>query len=127
MSRRVRLPGAQELFRSTRPGADPLDGQVEDPESPPGPAPAPADEADEADEVPERRTGSGRVRHDEKMTVYISAEELMDLEHARLALRRQLGAAVDRGRFVREAVAIALADLDERGPESDLARRLSRS
>jgi hypothetical protein len=36
--------------------------------------------------VAERRP-SGRERHDEKITVYVSADELMDLEHARLALR----------------------------------------
>ena len=31
------------------------------------------------------RAASGRVRHDEKMTVYVTADELLDLEHARLA------------------------------------------
>src|SRR5437667_4062092 len=36
--------------------------------------------------VGERRP-SGRQRHEEKITVYCSAEELVDLEHARLALR----------------------------------------
>ena len=47
------------------------------------------------------------------MTVYVTADELLDLEHARLALRRDHGLAVDRGRLVREAVALVLADLDE--------------
>ena len=31
------------------------------------------------------RAPSGRVRHDEKMTVYVTADELLDIEHARLA------------------------------------------
>ena len=34
------------------------------------------------------RKPSGRVRHDEKMTVYVTSDELLDLEHARLTLRR---------------------------------------
>ncbi|MFD9395933.1 hypothetical protein ACFWBB_35895 [Streptomyces sp. NPDC060000] len=72
---------------------------------------------------PSRRP-SGRERHDEKITVYVSAEELMDLEHARLVLRGEHGLAVDRGRIVREAVAVVLADLESRGDASILVRRL---
>jgi len=64
------------------------------------------------------------VRHDEKMTVYVTAEELLDLEHARLSLRRDHGLAVDRGRLVREAVALALADLEARGEASVIVQRL---
>ncbi|MET9350193.1 hypothetical protein [Streptomyces termitum] len=81
--------------------------------------------------APARRRGrtanrrpSGRERHDEKITVYVSAEELMDLEHARLVLRGEHGLAVDRGRIVREAVAVVLADLESRGDASILVRRL---
>ncbi|KNB49619.1 hypothetical protein AC230_22725 [Streptomyces caatingaensis] len=81
--------------------------------------------------APARRRGraanrrpSGRERHDEKITVYVSAEELMDLEHARLVLRGEHGLAVDRGRIVREAVAVVLADLEARGDASILVRRL---
>ncbi|MFJ8231198.1 hypothetical protein ACIQ9E_14765 [Streptomyces sp. NPDC094448] len=70
------------------------------------------------------RRPSGRERHDEKITVYVSAEELMDLEHARLVLRGEHGLAVDRGRIVREAVAVVLADLEQRGEASILVRRL---
>ncbi|MGW2688157.1 hypothetical protein ACWC6I_33975 [Streptomyces sp. NPDC001414] len=73
--------------------------------------------------APARRP-SGRERHDEKITVYVSAEELMDLEHARLVLRGEHGLAVDRGRIVREAVAVVLADLESRGDASILVRRL---
>jgi hypothetical protein len=99
----VRLPGADELFRPTEADPDPVEARVDEPP----------------------KLSSGRVKHDEKMTIYISADELMELEQARLALRRELGAAVDRGRMVRAAVAIALADLEERGADSDLVRRLS--
>ncbi len=66
---------------------------------------------------------SGRVRHDEKMTVYVTADELLDIEHARLTLRRH-GLAVDRGRLVREALALVLADLETQGADSPLVQRL---
>jgi hypothetical protein len=61
------------------------------------------------------------------MTVYITSDELLDLEHARLALRRHHGVAVDRGRLVRAAVALALADLDENGEKSAIVQRLSQT
>ncbi|MFD3487728.1 hypothetical protein [Streptomyces sp. NPDC058665] len=208
MSRRVSLPGADELFRTTggmalqasSPGDRrrtangeprvPAPAQESDPvaeqsgaaqAAPPASAPAPAQEhsATDADsaatsrsrtperEQPQRRSPgsqdsggtagggtagggsgggaaqagqqggqrrrggrganrrpSGRERHDEKITVYVSAEELMDLEHARLVLRGEHGLAVDRGRIVREAVAVVLADLESRGDASILVRRL---
>ncbi len=73
------------------------------------------------------RRGSGRVRHDEKITVYVSPEELVALEQARLNLRARHSMAVDRGRIVREAIAAILADLEERGEDSELVRRLSAS
>ncbi len=76
--------------------------------------------------VGERRP-SGRQRHEEKITVYCSAEELVDLEHARLALRAEHGLAIDRGRIVREAVAVVLADLEAKGETSILVRRLHES
>jgi hypothetical protein len=77
------------------------------------------------EEPTQGRTPSGRVRHDEKMTVYVTSDELFDLEHARLDLRRTHGLAVDRGRLVRAAVALALADLEEHGEESALVKRLN--
>jgi hypothetical protein len=55
--------------------------------------------------------------------VYLSGTELMDLERARLALR-SYGLNVDRGRIVREALAVLLADLDSAGEDSLVARRL---
>jgi hypothetical protein len=101
--------------------------------------PAPRGDQDELDEagaraprvVTRRRTRSavdrrpsGRERHEEKITVYVSAEELMDLEHARLALRGDFGLAADRGRVVREALAVVLADFEAKGEASILVRRL---
>ena len=73
------------------------------------------------------RRPSGREKHDEKITVYCSAEELFELERARLALRGEHGLVVDRGRIVREAVAVVLADLDAKGESSILVRRLRES
>ena len=70
-----------------------------------------------------QRPASGREAHTQKITVYLSADELLDLERARLTLRRY-GISVDRGRLVREAIAVLLADLDARGEDSVLATRL---
>jgi hypothetical protein len=70
------------------------------------------------------RSRTERTRHDEKITVYISADELVALESARLALRAQHGVAADRGRIVREAISVLLADLAEHGENSVLVRRL---
>src|ERR1700733_1707385 len=71
----------------------------------------------------DERQVTGRERHDQKITVYLSAAELLDLEHARLRLRRY-GFVLDRGRLVREAIAILLADLDVRGKDSLVAHRI---
>jgi hypothetical protein len=97
-SRRVSLPGVAELLRPAAPGPDGGD----------------------------LRLASGREKHSQKITVYLSAEELLDLERARLALLRY-GAAADRGRIVREAIAVLLADLDARGKDSLLALRIARA
>jgi hypothetical protein len=93
--RRVSLPGVAELLRP--------------------PARSPAPETD--------RQASGRESHSQKITVYMSGPELLELERARLALR-SYGLSVDRGRIVREALAVVLADLDTAGPNSLLAQRL---
>jgi hypothetical protein len=73
---------------------------------------------------PQKTVRADRTKHDEKITVYLSADELLGLEGARLTLRGQHGVAADRGRIVREAIAVLLADLEERGDESVLVRRL---
>jgi hypothetical protein len=96
--RRVSLPGVHELLR-----------------------PALRDEA-----APDGRLASGRESHSQKITVYLSADELLDLERARITLRAR-GLSVDRGRMVREAIAALLADLDAGVESSMLARRLRQS
>lgn len=106
MSRRVELPGASELFRPTTTGQSP----VAEPQS-----------------TDAGTRGSGRVRHEEKITVYVSSQELLALEQARLALRAEHGLAVDRGRIVRTAISLAVADLAEHGASSDLVRGLGES
>ena len=72
------------------------------------------------------RRASGRVKHDEKITVYVSSDELLALEQVRLTLRAQHGVAVDRGRIVRAAISQALEELAAHGADSELVRRLTR-
>ena len=109
MPRRVNLPPADELLRKTTP--DPAAAvDVPDPAAPPA-QPGP----------------SGRVRHDEKMTIYVTSEELLAVEQARLKLRGDLGRTIDRGRLVRTALDIVLGELAERGSDSEIARRLAAS
>jgi len=109
----VSLPAADVLFRRTGPHAEKaVVRAVPD-----------TGEQDERDRG--KRTPSGRVRHDEKMTVYVTSAELLELEHARLKLRAEHGLAVDRGRLVREALALVLADFETHGDDSVLVRRLT--
>ena len=49
---------------------------------------------------------------------------MFDLDQARLTLRGDLGLTVDRGRIVRESIAVIVADLQAKGDQSILARRL---
>jgi hypothetical protein len=113
MPRRVNLPAADDLFRPTVP-ADDSGRRVR--AVPDTPEPEPQDAP---------RKPSGRIRHDEKMTVYVTSEELLEIEHARLSLRSGQGLAVDRGRLVREAVGLVLADYQVKGDDSALVRRLT--
>ena len=85
---------------------------------------APTQLATDASLAAKKRAPSGRTRHDEKITIYVTAEELIDLEDTRLALRRRYGLAVDRGRIVREAIHLALEGVDAEGDVSALVRRL---
>jgi hypothetical protein len=147
MPRRVTLPGADELFRSTgsvqRPHEEvedridggPIEQRSTDARSTDsGVRTIASAEPDSASREPiasgpvSRQSGprrpSGRQRHEEKITVYVSPNELVDLEHARLALRAEHSLAVDRGRIVREALAVVLADLEAKGEQSILVRRL---
>ena len=153
MSRRASLPGADELFRrtsgATEVESEPLPDAVSSPESTSSNAAVLVSLAvvDDSEQVPagidgadaglvrrapvRRRTKSGadrkstgRERHEETITVYVSPEELVDLEQAKLVLRAQHGLAIDRGRIVREAISVVIADLDAKGEESILVRRL---
>lgn len=120
MARRVSMPAADDLFRPTVDPAAPE--QAAEPRQRPVRAVAAQPEADTEPAAPKKP--SGRIRHDEKMTVYVTSDELLDIEHARLTLRREHGLAVDRGRLVREALALVLADLETQGADSALVRRL---
>jgi hypothetical protein len=135
MTRRASLPGADELFRNSAPSLSAVRESVVEPTSviPSVTAPV-ATSASKSKKgvrsIPRRRvtqadkSPSGRERHDEKITVYLSPDELFDLDQARLMLRGDLGLAVDRGRIVRESLAVIIADLESKGEQSILARRL---
>jgi hypothetical protein len=93
---RVILPGAAELLRPAVPGLVASSG----------------------------RAASGCEAHPQKITVYLSAEEYLALERARLSLRAR-GISADRGRLVREAIAVVLlADLDAGLDPSLVVQRL---
>jgi len=138
MTRRASLPGAAELFRATAPGRpepEPVPPMHPGVGAVPAPSPGHVDEPVRLSQAPRAlrtsrrargadRSPSGRERHEEKITVYCSPEELLDLETARLHLRAEHGIAIDRGRIVREALAVILADLEAQGESSILVRRL---
>ncbi|MFE5568792.1 cobyrinic acid a,c-diamide synthase [Amycolatopsis japonica] len=125
MSRRASLPGASELFRITSSPALDLPPAPEQPAPAKGngsgnePGHAHKDQLSRA-----ARSGSGRTKHDAKITVYVSGDELLAMEQARLNLRAKHGLVLDRGRLVREAVAVLLADFDAAGEDSVLVQRL---
>ncbi|MBK1788040.1 cobyrinic acid a,c-diamide synthase [Prauserella cavernicola] len=150
MSRRASLPGASELFRRTSSPVFADSPVVEEPaaardtETPgngsgngagngtgnaagrrsAGSGSAPASSERQLARSAAARRGTGRQKHDSKITVYVSGDELLAMEHARLTLRGSHDLAVDRGRLVREAVAVLLADFDQHGEDSVLVRRL---
>ena len=135
MTRRANLPGADELFRSTAPALSSVPTQSIPDHATPLVAPAIATPKAPSSKKGVRtiarrrvttvdRSPSGRERHEEKITVYLSPDELFELDQARLQLRGDLGLAVDRGRIVRESIAVIIADLEAKGDQSILARRL---
>ena len=134
MSRRASLPGADELFRSTTPALTAVRDTTTEVETGPlvssATAPQTRIQGRAVRTTPRRRVSnidrspSGRESHAEKITVYLSPEELFDLDQARLLLRGDLGLAADRGRIVRESIAVLIADLEAKGEHSILARRL---
>jgi hypothetical protein len=118
VARRVTLPSADDLFRSTdtTSGTSPARAQRAAVHAVPDEPEPTSQDAGQA---------SGRIRHDEKMTVYVTSAELLAIEHARLSLRSQHGLAVDRGRLVREAISLVLADLELNGDGSALVAQLA--
>jgi hypothetical protein len=129
------LPGADELFRNTAPALSAVREVVTEQSATQPAVSAPVTSSAPRTKkgvrsIPRRRvtqadkSPSGRERHDEKITVYLSPDELFDLDQARLMLRGDLGLAVDRGRIVRESIAVIIADLEAKGEQSILARRL---
>jgi len=132
MTRRASLPGADELFKQNSPALSAVREMAPETAAPAATqAATPAPKAKKGvRSIPRRRvvsvdkSPSGRERHDEKITVYLSPDELFDLDQARLSLRGDLGLAVDRGRIVRESIAVIIADLEQKGDQSILARRL---
>lgn len=155
MTRRVRLPGADELFRTTTSGAvlrpasaagvtsvaaaahaeDRLRAVPSVEQEPAAAQPSPGARRPAGRgvvavggtaEQPHgaSRRSTGRQRHDEKITVYVSPEELLDLERVRIMLRAEYGIVVDRGRIVREAIALLLGDLEANEADSALVTRL---
>ena len=136
MSRRASLPGADELFRPKSATLVSVPEVVLPTQDAPSTSPAAAQSPTLAPKKKGVRTTqrrrvtsseknpSGRERHDEKITVYLSPDELFDIDQARLLLRGDLGLAVDRGRIVRESIAVIIADLEAKGDNSILARRL---
>lgn len=151
-SRRVRLPGVDEIFRPTAPPPGPAPGTSGNPPAPgrgrtgravpeytapeyTAPEYAAPERAGAERAVPGAgpsriavpdagRRPTGRQRHDSKITVYISSDELLALEQLRLRLRADHALPVDRGRLVREAVAAMIGDFDAHGEHSTLVRRL---
>ncbi len=131
-SRRVNLPGADEMFFRSAGSEDTPDTETDSQYEAPrqrngddsGTAPAPR-RGKKATEISRAPKPSGRQRHDEKITVYISSPELLALEQTRLSLRAEHGLSADRGRLVREAVAVLLADFEQNGASSMLVRRLT--
>jgi hypothetical protein len=119
----VSLPGASELFG----GAAPRQTRPEKRTATDGSAlvvDRPGTNGQSRTAVVEDRKSSGRIRHDTKITVYVTEEELLGLEQTRLALRAEHGLTADRGRIVREAIDVLLADFVDHGPDSVLVRRL---
>lgn len=127
MSPRASLPGADELFRRTSPDKvaprkpsstdrqDAMSTKLQVAADPVEVAPGTVDKA-----------GGKAPRHEEKVTFYCTAEDLMAIEQTRLKLRAEHGVASDRGRIVRAALAYVLEDFEARADDSILLRRLTR-
>jgi hypothetical protein len=121
VSRRASLPGADELFRRT----SPAETKAESRKAAPAQAAPKVNKSTKPQIASVTEVPSKAPKHDEKITFYCTAEDLVALEQARLALRSQHGVAADRGKIVRAAVAYVLEDFEARAEDSILLRRLS--
>ena len=129
-TRRASLPGADELFRTTTvvepvPAPERSTSRVQELQERPRVERATQRFIDKETKTHVPKTGSGRQRHEEKVTFYCTRDELLALERARIALREH-GISADRGRIVREALSYVLADFDGSGPAAILVERLGR-
>ncbi|MBA2273907.1 MAG: hypothetical protein H0W21_08415 [Actinobacteria bacterium] len=119
MSPRASLPGADELFRPTT---------AQERRAQPSDRPGLQVDKSTSLQVAEDASTTGGIKkgpkHDEKVTFYCTAQDLMALERARLNLRAEHGVAADRGRMVRSALAYILEDFETRGADSVLLRQL---
>lgn len=152
MGRRVSLPGAAELFRSTAeprssrpseaastaaavrvtaalPAQEPGDasGPLPAQGAPTGPAvPVGADAPEVAAsaglDVPADAGFAGGALH-ELLSVRLPSELVLDLERARRLLAREHGLPLGRSELLAAAVAVALADFDAHGARSALVAR----
>ena len=120
VNKRASLPGASELFRPTKAPEPVTPAAPADPEKA-----KPQKSEPQGKEKASRPVASGRIRHDQKITVYFSSEELFALEDATLELKRRHGINLDRRRLVRTAVALALLDLAENGADSAVVAELN--
>lgn len=130
-TKRASLPGADELFRTTsvqevtEPSPIRPSSTTQEQQERPRVDRATQRFIDKETKAHVPKTGSGRQRHEEKVTFYCTREELLALERARLTMREH-GISADRGRIVREALSYVLADLDANGPAAILVERLGR-
>jgi len=98
MTRRASLPGADELFRANTPALSAVRQVVEEAQEVSKPIGVSANPKSKKGvrSTPRRRvttvdrSPSGRERHDEKITVYLSPDELFDLDQARAVKLSQL-------------------------------------
>ena len=104
MPKRVNLPGADELFGGAKQPVVAEPAKVSEPEP--------------------VASATKRSKHDEKITVYLSSQDLIAIEQARLQLKADFGLKIDRGRLVRESIEVALRDLAENGAHSALVASL---
>jgi len=114
VSPRASLPGADELFRPTRAAKAQRKESISRQEA-----------KSTTLQVAPAEAPKKAPRHDEKITFYCTADDLMALEGARLKLRSEHGIAADRGRIVRAAVDYLLEDFAARGDDAILIRRLT--